>query len=329
MSVTKPAFSLPVADLSAKLDTVQSVVDKVKAADGSVSIKALYDAAEQSGDPALAQAVDAIFYNDAFVIHRTTPSVGGCGGSGTTTSRPSTLDAAQVQTVRQALLDAKTALARADAVVHKDGKLSYAEARAVIRTGGLPAKLAASTIAAPAGYLVEYNAWADAVAQLYTTHEARVAFDAALVRAAEKHAATTPGAQAILWSYRQIASLGKAASMDEVEQTLQGAETSWLAKVPVFGRLERTRKGHLSDREISQLLGAKDLLAYVDEQKVKIKQNLGGGDYLEDFLAGKDLVGLEQVQDPDYQAGGSAVGMTPASPHPAPVGGSVIATGGC
>ena len=302
MSIVKPAFSLPIAPLAADLDKVAASIDKVKAKDGSVDLGKLVTEAMNSGNQAVVDVVQAIEFHGPFGITKTAPQTGSCGGGTTTyTSPPSKLDAAQVQTVREALIAAKAELAHADAVEHADGQLSFHEAEAVQYNANvkLGQKLASTTIdPAVKRYRSELSVWASAVAEIVGKQQARVELESAISRKAQFHAATPHGSEAIAWAYRALATSGATVAPDQIENALQGAESAFLGHLPLFG--SSTKKGHLSDEEVGTLLHARDLGQLITECKAKTAKNLGGRDYFKDFLPGKDLAGLVQAQDPDY-----------------------------
>ena len=297
----KPSFPNPsVQELKGDLDKLKTAVDQSKHTDGSVNVARLEQLADASGDRGLEYGVRTI--KDAFVRVERREVTDGCGTSmQDVRTSPTTLEAGEVQSVMQALTEAKRKVGSLDS--NHDGKISKDEAARSGNLAGLAGELADNIVdGSLTAYKAELHAWREALTDVHESVQSRKDLDQAISRRAEHHAETPMGAEAIRWAYRNMATRGSNASMDSwsIEDDLQDAETSFLRFIPLFGiaRRAKTKEGHLSDKEVMKLFGTDDLAAFVADKQATVTGRVG--DYETAYLAGKDVAGVDALKDPDF-----------------------------
>jgi hypothetical protein len=297
-TITKPSFPNPsTQQVEGKLDRLKDAVQDARKADGTVDVGQLEDAA--NGDVALEKGVREI--KDAYQRTETRTS-SGCSGSGTREVQvdPAKLEASEVQSVMSALMEAKSKVRGLDD--NSDGRISKTEAKDADRLSGLSGELAEAALEGSlSSYYSEMSDWRDALNDTASSVRGRKRFDKQLGEAASHHAESVTGADAILWAYRDLSTRGRNADIWDVKGKLENAETSWLRFIPFFGRSVKTRQGHLSDSEVRRHLGCDDLGAFASDKRAAIEARLGG-DFAATWLAGSDLPGSEQLDDPEAGA---------------------------
>ncbi len=294
----KPSFNAPdVQALKQSIGKLDDAVRDVKMRDGSIDVRSLEDRIQS--DPELQRGVEVI--KDAFQRQETREVTGCSGPTGTRVVDvdPKNLQAGEVQTVLEALAEAKQKIAGLDS--NQDGKLARSEAERSEGLTGLSGDIAAGAVSGSVNtFKAELLEWRREVTRLVVEKDSRGTFDTGLGKVAKKHARTDLGAEAILWAYRDLATQGnRMHPRYDIDDSLKEAETSFLRFVPFF-RSSAFGEGHLNNREIGELFRTSDLRGFIDQKKADIQARLGGT-YEAQFLAGKDLVGIEQSSDPDFQ----------------------------
>lgn len=293
----KPSFpNVATEELKKSLDKVRQAVTDSTGADGKVSLDEV--AEKLQGDAVAEKALDVVRGDDAFVRTETRTSVGCGGGRETREVRvpPKMLEGAEVQSALSALIAARTAVDAKDR--DSDGLLSKTEIE-TSRGDSLAENIADRTSGlSTAAFKGEMDTWARELRSAQSSVESRQRVDRKIHQAAGDHAETALGKEAVVWGFRELVAKGSlygdASSLDE---KLTAAETSWLRFLPLFNA---TGPGHLSDQEIRGLFGTSDLNAFIAEKKASVGQ-LVGGDYEGRYLAGKNIEGLDQVNDPDFK----------------------------
>lgn len=306
--IKKPAFpNLQPAQVNRSLDKLADTVKASQAADGSVDVKALEAKVEASGDPALRQGLESI--KDAFQRTEMRPVTSGCGGTvssgcgGSPATRavkvdPKSLDSGEVQNVMSALLAAKAEVRSLDS--NGDSRIDRAEANRAKDLSGLAGELAEAAVGgATAGFAAELKQWNEALSGVARSVDQRRSLDERIVGKAREHAASETGAEAITWAYRDLATQPAGVDIWDMEKRLDDAETSFLRYIPFFGGAA-TGAGHLSDTEVKRMLGTDDLAGYAARKQAAVEARVGG-DYAGHYLAGKDLDGVDQLNDPDFR----------------------------
>lgn len=298
----KPKFPNPrTSDMKESLDKLKGAFENATKADGKVDLNAV--ASHIGNDEVAKEALDAIRGNDAFERMEERQYVG-CGGEplmGKFAVEPKELEGAEVQSVLSALLSAKMKMDKQDA--NQDGVINKNEADTA-QPDTLAGEIADATVGtALEGYEKELFQWSGAINRLKKNIGRRQRFDELIRDAAQKHAETGDGCEALVWAYRSVATMRSNFSpWHEMNEELNNAETSFLRFVPFF---DAHQPGHLSDKEIKKHLGTSDLKAFVEETKASIASRVGG-DYEGHWLTGKDLEGHEQLGDPDIISYASA-----------------------
>lgn len=301
MSPIKPQFPNPtVQDLQRDLDNLGDVIRNSTMADGTLDVGVVARKIDERNDPGMDRGFGAI--TDAY--QRTEMRDVRIGCSLRTEPRrvtvdPSELDSTEVQSVLQAIIAAKSKVAAVD--TNHDGKVSKAEKAAMGDANSLVEELAGSAVyGSLASYRSELRSWNEELGRVYSSVTDRKAFDTQLGYAAKEQAETPRGAEAILWSYRELATRGSGPDIWAVQDRLHDAETSWLRFIPFFGKMLAQGKGHLNDDEIKSHLRTGDLEALISEKKQTINVRIGGS-YEALYLEGKDLPGADQFDDPDFK----------------------------
>lgn len=298
MTTIKPKLPTITPDqLGKSVDKLAGAIEESKAADGSVDVARVEE--KIAGDVGASDAFDEV--KRAHADREVRRVTSGC--SGTVTMQeidvdPKQLESSEVQSVMNALLEAKSRLAGRDK--NDDGKLSHAELRQGSYGDGLAGQVAYQVAdAAVTPFERELNGWRTAVTDVLVTLESRQGYDAAMGKTAAHHAATPEGKDAILWAYRDLLTQGKGADIWKLEGDLRGAETSFLKHLPFFGKKVEDKQGHLNDKEVARFLGTNDLASFAADKKATVESRVGG-DYDATYLAGKDLAGIEATKDPDF-----------------------------
>ena len=296
--INKPAFTpVPTEDLKKKLDKLGDAIKDATFPDGSVDVARVEDAV--ANDPSMRDAFEEV--KDQYSRKEMRTVSGGCGGG---TERrevevdPTALDAGEVRNVMSALLDAKTRLSE-NVDKDGDGLLTGSEVIRPDAGAGHEGRIAADVVNGVTGdWKAELNEWREAVTEAVDKLDTRQDLDARIGDVAGRRAESGLGKEAIVWAYREVLASGGSVDKWDLDDKLKDAETSFLAKLPFFGSTV-TDSPHLSDREVAGFLGTSDLAAFVAEKKAAITQSLGA-DYESSWLAGKDIVGVEQSDDPDF-----------------------------
>ncbi|MBI2375677.1 MAG: hypothetical protein HYV07_16900 [Deltaproteobacteria bacterium] len=300
--IQKPSFPNPSTTLTkAALQKLEGLVESAKTPEGAVDVAALKQKVLATGDVTLQDGLRAI--TDAFQRVETTTYSGSCGGSRSTRLQPKSLAASEVMSVLGALVEARSKVDQAD--TNHDGKLQADEAKSVEGLSGLSGELAQVAVAAELkSYRLELRKWSDALGQVASSIDNRSRVDKEIVRAADHHAATPAGREAITWAYRDLATVGHGLDVWDMREALEAAESSFLKYIPFFGRSVKTAAGHLSDGEVRDMFSTSDLASFAAEKRaaVEARVKMSYGDY----VLGKDLEGHEQVSDPDFKKSYSA-----------------------
>lgn len=289
----KPSFpNLTPENLKKTLDKVSKAVEEATSADGEVSLDDV--AAKLTGDDAALSTLDAIRREDAFERTETRTSVS-CGGDSSTREvrvAPESLQGAEVRSVLTALIAAKSDLDAVDS--NADGRISIEEAE--VNAGDtLSANLADAVVGEHLGtFESEMDNWAYAIRNVKNDLQIRTGSEVRIEQAARHHTSSSDAAEAVAWSFREMLSKGMYVSVDLLEGELAGAETSWLRFVPLWNE---GGPGHLSDNEVKRFLGTDDLRAFAADKKAELETKVGMS--WSDFLAGKDIDGIDQIDDPD------------------------------
>lgn len=298
----KPAFLNPTpAAVSARLDALAAKLDVARTPDGGVDMRALARAVEQSGDAALEKELFWVRSSFETVEKRTV--TGGCGGSYVDDVRvpPERLSAADVQSVRAALVEAKRRIAdRADA--DSSGRIERGEAERIPALGDdLAGRLADAAVR---GVMIDYRAqlagWQQALNGVADQVDPRRGLHVNIDGRAEQHCETKLGRDAVRWAYRKLAVDDGLSSEDvwgRMDRDLKGAERSLLRFVPFLGGDDHGP--HLNDGEVKKLVGRQDLAAFVADTKAAVEAKLGRS--WDDWVAGKDLPGADQLADGDFR----------------------------
>ncbi|MBI4815875.1 MAG: hypothetical protein HY791_06445 [Deltaproteobacteria bacterium] len=297
MSIQKPAFPNPSTALTkATLDKLEGLVKEVRGADGGVDVQALSAKVATSSDEGLKSGFAAI--KDAFTRSETVTYTSGCGGSTTRRTEPKSLSANEVMSVLSALVDARQKVDGLDS--NHDGKLQGPEADKASELSGLSGGLAKGAVEAQLkSYRSELSKWRDALGQVASSVDDRKRINSDIASLAKHHAATPEGEQAILWAYRDVATLGQGLDVWKLREALENAETSFLKYIPFFGRHAKTAEGHLSNSEVRSLLGCEDLGAFAATKKASTEARIHMS--YDEYLSGKDLPGSTQLTDPDFK----------------------------
>jgi hypothetical protein len=180
-----------------------------------------------------------------------------------------------------------------------DGKINWTEAQAR-RGNDAGTQLAAGLIAEASRPAPEVADWLSALRKTENALVNRNRFHHDQGSVARFHTKTELGGEAVTWAMREKAVDGQALSEEALHQKLVDAETGFLSRLPLLGALASSDLKHLDDGEVKKMLGTGDLAAFVAETKARVETKLGMS--FEDHLAGQNLPGVEQLEDPDYRA---------------------------
>ncbi|MHC4829131.1 MAG: hypothetical protein ACYTFT_02060 [Planctomycetota bacterium] len=286
-----------ISGIKSELDQLKSILSSAQGSDGSIDVADLEQRIENTGDPELAEQLEAI--KDAFPKMVEREFSAGCGGGTTTRTVADDPDQLTRDQVQQVLSDLATAQAEASALdADGDGLLTTGELKA---GAGTQSELVNDLLEGSlAGHKSELGSWAKALSQVSGTIRDRQDLDRRIVQRAGFHAATPQGAAALTAAYRKV--LTQTGDTGNMLSDLDAAEGGpaglrFLKWLPFFND---DGEGHLSDKEIGKFLGTKDLNAFAKETNDEILDHLGGG--YETFLAGDDLEGTDQLTDPDFKS---------------------------
>lgn len=302
MTIHKPRFPNPTtADVARRLERLEERIGSVRNADGSVDVQKLKDAA--AADPALKQEVSWIEME--FSTREMRRVTGACGGTSLeeVDAPPAKLDDAQVQNVLGALLEAKQRLAN---VVDKDGSGRIERDEAVRREAGpgLAGHLAREAVRdVERDYQTQLAAWREALQGVADKVDPRRGLELNIEGMAKRHCETELGTEAVKWAYRKMAiedGLSSDDVWDKMGGELRDAERSLLRFVPFFGEglAFGAFEGHLGDDEVRRAVGSDDLAGFIRDTKAALQERLGMS--YEDWVAGKDIPGADQLEDGDF-----------------------------
>lgn len=297
-NIKKPAYTPPTtADLKKGLDRLEEYVKDVQAPDGSVDMGELEDKVGRSRTDHVKAGLDVL--KDEF--SRSVTVSGGCGGSVTRNQPAAELDAGEVSSVMDALLRAKSRVDDLD--TNADGVVGRDETDDA-RMRGLSGKLArAGASLAVETYVNELGSWRDAILGVREEVEMRSEVNEVVNSAADYHAETDAGKAAILWAYRDVMTNAPATydawdTIYDLDDWLDTAEGGFLRNAPAFNHT--AGKGHLSDNELGGYFDTGDLSAFASDKQDTVSARVGDWD---DWVEGKDLAGIDQVEDPDVDDG--------------------------
>lgn len=299
-TITKPTFPNPsVQELKSDLDKLDRAIETAKSADGTLNIGALNTQVQSSGDLGLKYGFDTI--KDAFRRTEIQEVSDGCGGRSMREVQipPETLNTGEVVSLLQALVQAKNKVDAIDS--NHDGSVSKTEIDNVGRPDGIAERLANSMLdGALASFKAELLAWRSALTDIGRSINARSDLEGAITRRADHHAASSEGAEAIKWAYRDMATQGTRIDGWSIDAKLEDAETGFLRYIPLFGiaRRAKQKENHLSDNEIRRMFGTDDLAAFIADKKAAVEGRVGN--YQNDYLAGKDIAGVDGLSNPDF-----------------------------
>jgi hypothetical protein len=304
-SIKKPNFNAPrTQDLKKGLDKLEEYVKDVQNNDGTVDMDKLESKVKRSRTDHVKESFEVL--KDEFSRTETRRVSSGCGGSRTrTVSVPAEeLTAAETTSVMDALLRAKSRVDNLDA--NLDGTVDRDEAMDAPRRG-LAAKLAKAGVETTVEtYLEELGSWRDALADTAEKLEARAEFSEIIDDADEFHAKSKDGKEALKWAYREIlVDMGATDwelqdTLYDLDDALDNAEAGFLRHAPAYRH--STGRGHLSDNELKGFFDTDDLKKLGDKKRDAVLNAVGDWD---DWVAGADLPGADQVDDPDFSGGGT------------------------
>lgn len=296
--------------ISAGLNQLKKTVEKVETRRGTVNVAKLEKAVMNSGDVVARRALGIIKDEYGRTVRR---YVSSCGGSRTRVSHqedPKTLKAAEVKSVIEALIDAKKKVKDFD--VDGDGKITRDEYDDI---SGCGSDLATRLVdRAVEGKISEYedllDEWHDRLIDTHDSIDERVDLDAEISSVASFHAKAKSGAEALEWAFRDLATADDPEAVSEMDDVLTRAETT--GRSPLVRMLSgdvrpngSRKRGHLGNAEIKLLLGVTNLAVYSRNKRAEIAERVGG-DYKSYYLAGKDLLGVDDVDFDDLGSHGSS-----------------------
>lgn len=267
MPVIKPTLltTSPSEKIARKLDELSTMVKSAQTARGEVDLAKLQQQIEASQDSALIDAFE--------------PISASFRSPGTTT-----LSAAKSRQILESIELARHQLRNFDA--NGDGALSFRE---VPFTG---ADLAQEVvISVVRGAREAENDWWTELAGLRHDIRERGRLDAEIVDNAKQFGKGDAVEEALMWAFR-------ARLMEEGPSAVAKMSTELrLANDGVIGRF---LMGSLTADEAKTFLKTDDLAAFTEEAKRRANA-AAGGDYLGTWVTGKDIPGMEQLKDPEYQ----------------------------
>lgn len=313
-NIKKPAFTAPqTADLKKGLDRLEEYVNDVKKADGTVDMDELADKVGRSRTDHVKEGFEVL--KDEYTRTTTRRVTDSCGGTRTrtSTSPAEELSSAEVSSVMDALIAAKSKVDAMD--VNADGKIDRAEADDAPRRG-LANKLASTGAKMSLeDYEVELESWRDAITLVRETVDQRVEFSGTIDSAADFHAESADGKEALRWGYRALIINSAYGDFDvedaiyKIDDFLDEAESGFLRSLPTTSSVQ-TGRGHLSDTELKGFFVTDDLGAFAAQKKAEVLAKVGNFD---EWLEGKDLPGHDQVDDPDADGGNAWNAYTSSS----------------
>jgi len=304
-SVRKPEGpAVSTQKLNEGFDKIREAMEEIQTSRGSVNVAKLEKKIGELNEAGAYKALELIKDEYSTQVSRW---VSDCGGRRRVSDleEPKTLKKEEVQSIFNALIDAKSKVSKLDK--NKDGAISEAEEGSGRRLRGFTGELVKAAISGNRQrYSSAMNRWRSSLADTARTMDERVERDDEIKKVASFHAKTRVGGDALTWAFRDLAT--GAHGRDAVwrmDDLLNGAETGDGA--PLLARYrpgdmdaKHRDAGHLDNDEIKYLLGTDDLRGYIQETRAAIEDRVGGS-YHRHYLKGKDLPGHDQIDDPDFR----------------------------
>ena len=294
-SIKKPVFQVNPQKIEQDIEKFSNDIKDAQAPKGSLSMNKLGDESLGRVGRNAFEAVNDEFTKD--VHHRGDA----CSSAYTRREEPSRLSKKKVQSVFDALIQAKSKVAKLDK--NHDGKIDMDEANKATRHGFSGRILSAVMDGEIDAYKSELRSWIYSLDQVSMTLERRTEDEQDISEMSKFHAKSKLGAEALKWAFRDLkTSTGDGLRNLDVDGVLMMAESTPIPlKNLVYGdNTDRTTEGHLDDGEIMGMLQTDDLQAYIDATKAKVEDQTGG--YFSSYMKGEDLPNVDKLDDPDYRS---------------------------
>jgi len=304
MPITKPTYpGVSTAQLKEGFSKLKETMEQVQQRNGKVDMKALKREVDALDDPTVKAAYETI--KDEYTTETRRRVSSGCGSSyRTTRTAPKQLKGDQVQSVFNALVQAKSKTTRLDK--DKNAVIDAAEADKVPNLRGFSGQMVRAAIN---GNLTDYKAamedWDAHLSDVADLTYERQSAASDINELSDYHCKFKNGANAVKWALRDVATREDHQDVghyDTISSLLTNAERGPQTKNPLlvyFGddwdRDALLEEGHLDNKEVRDLLNVRDLEGFAGKMEAAVEKRLGMS--YDDWVEGEDLVGREDLDD--------------------------------